>query len=752
MDKQYQVLARKYRPKNFSELLGQSHVAQALSNAIDTGRLHHAYLFTGTRGVGKTTIARILAKCLNCETGMTSQPCGVCDTCISIDQGRFLDLIEIDAASRTKVEDTRELLENVPYAPVQGRYKVYLIDEVHMLSTHSFNALLKTLEEPPDYVKFVFATTDPQKLPITIISRCLQFVLRPLPQALLSEHLAKVLNAEEIPFTQDALWQLASAAKGSVRDALSLTDQAIAFGGGQIQADTVLSMLGLVNSTNVLEIIKAIYHDDRMAVGQFITAMRDKMVDAAAIFDELIDSIHHMALIQVLPDSPLDMNAEQAHQMRRLASLISPDVLQLYYEILIKSRDGIRLASTPMQALEMGILRLLAFRPLTEGQMPVSKDAQISQTNDTGNQHNTADAIVENLTDQANASSETQAVSTDSYSNNDRQTALVDLPSQADAEPIDPLYNDDVTTKSSQSTDDLTTINQVQSVNTDTNLELSSEDFQSKKPLKTLESDFSENPTAEEDTPSDHDTLTQMAAEPSFAVMSDAGDADEQLSADFTKDIQGLPTVTAANLAKTDTDEKAAYKEDLMADQPSSQDLIPQPVSLFDNTDPLKSLAHPPSQPMTKAQMLEQLKPIPVELDGRWTSEKWDYWVHLAREAEHFAPDELALMSTSVMTGDIAGDSCLVVCELNSQVQSSFESLRAKFLAHYPQITLLSDPVLADQAIEAPKSRLSQRHIQVQAQAQNQLVDSPVFQTLWQDGFVVDDGTSVLSQSKLLID
>ena len=199
MTEQYQVLARKYRPKDFSELLGQTHVSQALANAIDTGRLHHAYLFTGTRGVGKTTIARILAKCLNCETGITSTPCGVCDTCQSIDAGRFLDLIEIDAASRTKVEDTRDLLENVPYAPVQGRYKVYLIDEVHMLSTHSFNALLKTLEEPPEHVKFIFATTDPQKLPITIISRCLQFVLRPMPQALLAEHLAKVLSQDYEP-------------------------------------------------------------------------------------------------------------------------------------------------------------------------------------------------------------------------------------------------------------------------------------------------------------------------------------------------------------------------------------------------------------------------------------------------------------------------------------------------------------------------------------------------------------------------
>ncbi len=726
MDKQYQVLARKYRPKNFSELLGQSHVAQALSNAIDTGRLHHAYLFTGTRGVGKTTIARILAKCLNCETGMTSQPCGVCDTCISIDQGRFLDLIEIDAASRTKVEDTRELLENVPYPPVQGRYKVYLIDEVHMLSTHSFNALLKTLEEPPDYVKFVFATTDPQKLPITIISRCLQFVLRPLPQACLSDHLAKVLGAEKIPFTDNALWQLASAAKGSVRDALSLTDQAIAFGGGHIQTDTVLSMLGLVNRTDVLEIIETIYHDDRMAIGQLITTMRDKMVDAAAIFDELIDCIHQMALMQVLPDIPLDMNDEQAHQIKRLSSAISSDILQLYYEILIKSRDGIRLASTPMQALEMGILRLLAFRPLAEGQMTVLNDTPAKQPEDADNQNNMPDDAVDGLKDQACTTGEIDALSTDSHFDSHKQDDL----------------------KDGQDTDKVTHIDQAQSANTTINLTVSEEDFWVKQP----QSDPPELLQTDEDSPSDHDTLTQMAAEPSLAVMSDTSDADEPV-ADFTEDLQSAPTVTAAALAKADINTKSApHQADLTVDQPSSHNLDQQPISHFDHINPSKPLAHLPSQPMTKAQMLEQLKPTPIELEGSWTSETWDYWVHLAREAGHFAPDELALMSTSVMAGDITGESRLLVTEINSQVQSSFENLHAKFLEYYPQIKLSLEPVLVDDALEVPKSRLTLRHSQVQTQAQHQLVDSPVFQTLWQGGFVVDDGTSVLNQSKLLID
>ncbi|OPH36041.1 DNA polymerase III subunit gamma/tau, partial [Moraxella equi] len=366
---EYQVLARKYRPKNFSELLGQTHVSQALSHAIDTGRLHHAYLFTGTRGVGKTTIARILAKCLNCETGITSTPCGVCDTCVSVDNGRFIDLIEIDAASRTKVEDTRDLLENVPYAPTQGRYKVYLIDEVHMLSTHSFNALLKTLEEPPQHVKFILATTDPQKLPITIVSRCLQFVLRPMSQELLHAHLAKILHAENITFDDTALWQLAQSAKGSVRDALSLTDQAIAFGGGQVGADTVMEMLGLVDSLDVLDLVRDIYHDDRSGVARHIARMREQMVDATALLDRLVDSFHAMALVQILPDMPLDMNDEQKQAFYHLAHTLPADVIQLYYEISIKARDSVRLASTPMQALEMGILRLLAFRPLAHDEV-----------------------------------------------------------------------------------------------------------------------------------------------------------------------------------------------------------------------------------------------------------------------------------------------------------------------------------------------------------------------------------------------
>ena len=365
----YQVLARKYRPKNFHELLGQEHVSKALINAIHNQRLHHAYLFTGTRGVGKTTIARILAKCLNCETGVTSEPCGVCTVCQSIDSGRFIDLIEIDAASRTKVEDTRELLDNVPYAPTQGRYKVYLIDEVHMLSTHSFNALLKTLEEPPAHVKFLLATTDPQKLPITIISRCLQFVLRPLPQVALAEYLGTILNKEQISYEPDALWQLSSSAKGSVRDALSLTDQAIAFGNGNVTDEVIRQMLGLIDQADVIAILANIYQQNTQQLTQAIQLLREQVVDAKAVFDRLAETLHQLAILQALPNFDLQINRQQSEQLQQLAQQLPAELLQLYYDIVVKSRENLALANTPMQALEMCLLRLMAFKPLHRNQI-----------------------------------------------------------------------------------------------------------------------------------------------------------------------------------------------------------------------------------------------------------------------------------------------------------------------------------------------------------------------------------------------
>jgi DNA polymerase-3 subunit gamma/tau len=369
----YQVLARKYRPRNFNELVGQNHVSRALTSALDRGRLHHAYLFTGTRGVGKTTIARILAKCLNCETGITSTPCEVCATCKSVNEGRFIDLIEIDAASRTKVEDTRELLDNVPYAPTQGRFKVYLIDEVHMLSTHSFNALLKTLEEPPEHVKFLFATTDPQKLPITVISRCLQFTLRPLAVDEITAHLTEVLHKESIDAEQDAIWQIAESAQGSLRDAMSLTDQAIAYGQGAIQHQDVKDMLGLIDRTIIYDLILAIHQNQQSRISQLLMQFRQQALDVSMVLDQLISTLHELALLQYLPDLSLKYSAEINQKIMRMSQLVSAQDLQLYYQIACKGRADLQLAVTQEQGFEMTVLRLLAFRPMQPNEAPVQQ-------------------------------------------------------------------------------------------------------------------------------------------------------------------------------------------------------------------------------------------------------------------------------------------------------------------------------------------------------------------------------------------
>src|SRR5690554_857260 len=298
----YQVLARKWRPRNFSEVVGQQHVLRPLFNALQSGRLHHAWLLTGTRGVGKTTIARILAKSLNCEQGVTAEPCGQCGACTAIDQGRFVDLLEIDAASRTKVEDTRELLDNVQYAPTQGRYKVYLIDEVHMLSRHSFNALLKTLEEPPEHVKFLLATTDPEKLPVTVLSRCLQFHLRALTRTEIAEQLRHILAAESLPFDDEAVGLLARAAQGSMRNALSLTDQAIAQGNQAVVLESVRNMLGHIEGRRVLALLEHVVVGDASATLQTLRDMQDKVPDIAVVLPELQNALHQIALLQVSSD------------------------------------------------------------------------------------------------------------------------------------------------------------------------------------------------------------------------------------------------------------------------------------------------------------------------------------------------------------------------------------------------------------------------------------------------------------------
>ncbi|WP_193072923.1 DNA polymerase III subunit gamma/tau [Pseudomonas sp. FME51] len=360
----YQVLARKWRPRLFREMVGQTHVLQALINALDNDRLHHAYLFTGTRGVGKTTIARILAKCLNCEAGVSSEPCGVCSACREIDEGRFVDLIEVDAASRTKVEDTRELLDNVQYAPSRGRYKVYLIDEVHMLSSHSFNALLKTLEEPPAHVKFLLATTDPQKLPVTILSRCLQFSLKNMLPEKVVEHLRHVLAEEQIPFDDESLWLLGRAADGSMRDGLSLTDQAIAFGNGQLQAGEVRSMLGTIDHGQVFGLLNALATGDARGLLAAVAELAEQGADFAGVLAELISTLQRVAIAQVLPDAA-DNSLGDQERVLELAGRISAEDVQLFYQLALHGRRDLPLAPDPRGGFEMALLRMLAFRPGT---------------------------------------------------------------------------------------------------------------------------------------------------------------------------------------------------------------------------------------------------------------------------------------------------------------------------------------------------------------------------------------------------
>lgn len=358
----YLALARKWRPTKFKEVVGQAHVLTALENALSQNRLHHAYLFSGTRGVGKTTIGRLFAKGLNCETGITSTPCGECATCKEIDEGRFVDLLEIDAASRTKVEDTRELLDNVQYKPARGRFKVYLIDEVHMLSRHSFNALLKTLEEPPEYVKFLLATTDPQKLPVTILSRCLQFHLKPISVDNIHEQLDHILEQEKVTSESRALGMIAHAADGSMRDALSLTDQAIALGNGNVVTDTVAHMLGTLDTDQAIHLLEAISSKQPQEAMACIQNLAENGVEWDGLLNQLAAQLHRLAMYQALP-STLDKAQPDAEKLELLSKALSPQDIQLYYQIVLKGREDLPLSPTARVGIEMVVLRMLAFRP-----------------------------------------------------------------------------------------------------------------------------------------------------------------------------------------------------------------------------------------------------------------------------------------------------------------------------------------------------------------------------------------------------
>ncbi|TBR37987.1 DNA polymerase III subunit gamma/tau [Marinomonas agarivorans] len=437
----YQVLARKWRPQNFIELAGQDHVLQALMNALTQQRLHHAYLFTGTRGVGKTTIARIFAKCLNCETnGISPEPCGHCDSCQEITDGRFVDLIEVDAASRTKVEDTRELLENVQYAPTRGRFKVYLIDEVHMLSTHSFNALLKTLEEPPEHVKFLLATTDPQKLPVTILSRCLQFNLKNMSSARVVDYLKKVLTTENVAYEEAALWQIGQAADGSMRDALSLTDQAISFGNGKVRETDVTSMLGLVNHQQVVNLLELLAGNDAAAVLQKVNEFSDYQADYASICASLLDLLHRIAIEQQVPGA-LEDQLGDLEQVKKLAIQLNSETVQVFYQSLLIGKRDLSLSPSLKSGFEMLLLRLMAFRPspaVTISNNP--EDAIAVSSSDTNTQSplvNQADTEKKTLNDEVSQPANITSKLTEDLSKSENPSFVESTTHENDVEKVE---------------------------------------------------------------------------------------------------------------------------------------------------------------------------------------------------------------------------------------------------------------------------------------------------------------------------
>jgi DNA polymerase-3 subunit gamma/tau len=447
----YQVLARKWRPQTFSELVGQQHVVDAITNALENDKLHHAYLFTGTRGVGKTTIARIFSKSLNCEQGQSANPCSKCGTCQDISEGRFVDLLEIDAASRTKVEDTRELLDNVQYKPTRGKYKVYLIDEVHMLSKHSFNALLKTLEEPPEHVKFLLATTDPQKLPVTILSRCLQFSLKALSREQIHTQLSHILTQEQIEFEESALSQLARAASGSMRDALSLTDQAIAQGNNKVLFDTVVSMLGLLDKNQVLRLTKYIVErdgDNAMAQLQEICA---DSPDYAQVLSQLLSLLHQIALTQIVPDiCKLDTNA--AKPIYTLSKSLGSEHVQLLYQIALNGKRDLPFAPDPLTGLQMTVMRMLAFSPA----QPVPLDASFLAKSDNLHPQHQGSSLPSGESGLASKSATLDAIPNAEVSEQDTSTAdATQLSETSDARPIFASDNSEVDNNDVANSDDL---------------------------------------------------------------------------------------------------------------------------------------------------------------------------------------------------------------------------------------------------------------------------------------------------------
>ncbi|MEG1233044.1 MAG: DNA polymerase III subunit gamma/tau [Acinetobacter sp.] len=679
----YQVLARKYRPRNFLELVGQNHVSRALTSALERGRLHHAYLFTGTRGVGKTTIARILAKCLNCETGVTSKPCEVCPTCKAVNEGRFIDLIEIDAASRTKVEDTRELLDNVPYAPTQGRFKVYLIDEVHMLSTHSFNALLKTLEEPPEHVKFLFATTDPQKLPITVISRCLQFTLRPLAVDEITEHLTHILNLEQIQAEQDAIWQIAESAQGSVRDALSLTDQAIAYGQGEIQHQDVKEMLGLIDRTIIYDLIVAIHQNQKQRVSELLMQFRQQALDVSLVLDQLISTLHELALLQYLPDLSLKYSAEINKKIMHLSQLISAQDLQLYYQVACKGRAELQLAVTPEQGFEMCVLRLLAFRPLQPNEVPVTSTQQVHE-------QITSETPIQNLQQQ-------HIVHEDSPL---KKSSVEDISETSIA-----ITQQNIVSSSDEVLGDV-----IQAV---------------AEILPTPDSaQIVFDPTSE-DALFDVDVSTDEAEQ----VAVDHGpNSDDVLFDDFLpldKAETETETILPSNDAKAELETDLFLKQTHSLDETVEQVVNLEPpvvapiaptISTCDQADfeENKTLAETDLKKNSNLMPQDILKLTPQQLEGAWTVDKWEYWFRNST----LSPAVQELAQQGIMLGQIDGESFFQIPPkyeqlLNQQQHALAQALKDQwpnthFQVNYVEVDISTPYELQNERKERAYARASE--------------------------------------------
>lgn len=703
----YQVLARKYRPRNFAELVGQEHVSQALSNALTRGRLHHAYLFTGTRGVGKTTIARILSKCLNCETGITATPCDVCPTCVSINQGRFIDLIEIDAASRTKVEDTRELLDNVPYAPTQGRYKVYLIDEVHMLSTHSFNALLKTLEEPPEHVKFLLATTDPQKLPVTVLSRCLQFTLRPLPQQSIHDHLADVLDKEQISFDERALWQLAEAAQGSLRDALSLTDQAIAYGQGAVQGQDVQDMLGLLDKSQVIYLLQAIHQNQPSQVSQILQNLANQAVDLKAVLDQLITLLHQVALVQLLPDVVIQGTQELQQQIRGLAAHIQAADLQLYYQIALQGRQDLKHAVTLQQGFDMCILRMLAFRPLAANEFTTVQPVEHGTSS-----HQTAlPQAINQPQPTVDAPQQMTGLSVDEaiqskIENPEFKNFETEKPDTQHSEPHN-LEQQHQSLANHELSALIAHIHPTAAKAVDAtvvNVELQHYMVDHQQNIAEVQ---------QEERFVDDDSLVEPAGLFEQSIHESATNAPTAATSEFIHD--DAPVNTAVERQVDDQHSEDFQLADQCATEAQSNnvDAINNPPSLMlaepietsikqQNTAPEQSLVEPPivnapivEVPEQQASTLNQTDILPqqillhekAELEGEWTIEKWECWL---READ-ITPAVLNLAQHGIMKGHINAESTFVIqMEHRLMATELMDSMIEAIKAQWPnsQITL----------------------------------------------------------------